>query len=99
MLEAIKIKFDDFYDTYCKDGIADIVTTFPDKRGLNVDVKLLSRFDPELATELVENPDIVMEAAMDSLKEKLKDIDLKDKEPHPRFFGQTFNTPLVMDVG
>ena len=29
----------------------------------------------------------------------MKDIDLKDKEPHPRFFGQTYNTPLVQDVG
>lgn len=99
MLDAIKSKFDEFFDTYCKDGIADMVTSFPDKRSLNIDVKQLSRFDPELASELVENPDTIMEAALESLKEKMKDIDLKDKEPHPRFFGQTYNTPLVQDVG
>ncbi len=99
MLDAIKSKFDDFFDVYYKDGIADIITSFPDKRSLKVDVKELSHFDPELAGELVENPDIIMEAAMESLKGKLSDLDLKDREPHPRFFGQTFNTPLVQDVG
>jgi len=99
MLDAIKAKFDEFFDTYCKEGIADIVTAFPDKRSLNISIKDLARFDPDLASELIENPDTVMEAAVESLKEKMKDIDLKDKEPHPRFFGQTYNTPLVQDVG
>ncbi len=98
-LGALKGKFDDFYDAFCRDGIADMVTSFPDKRSMQIDVKLLSRFDPELASELMENPDIVLEAAIESLKEELEDIDTKDKEPHPRFFGQSVNTPLVQDVG
>jgi replicative DNA helicase Mcm len=42
---------------------------------------------------------MIMEAAILSLREKMGDIDLKDKELHPRFFGQTFNNPLVQDVG
>jgi replicative DNA helicase Mcm len=99
MLDAIKNKFDDFFDAYCKEGIADIITSFPDKRSLNIDIKMLSRFDPDLASELIENPDPIIEAALESLKEKMKDIDIKEREPHPRFFGQSFNTPLVMDVG
>jgi DNA replicative helicase MCM subunit Mcm2 (Cdc46/Mcm family) len=65
MLDAIKSKFDEFFDTYCKGGIADIVTSFPDKRSLNIDIKELSRFDPELASELIENPDTIMEAALE----------------------------------
>jgi replicative DNA helicase Mcm len=99
MLDAIKNKFDEFYDAYCKDGIADMITSFPNKRSLNVDVRMLSRFDPDLASELVENPDTILEAALESLKEKMKDVDVKDREPHPRFYGQSYNTPLVMDVG
>jgi len=99
MLDSIKSKFDDFFDLYCKEGIADIITSFPDKRSLDIDVKQLSRFDPDLASELVENPDTIMEAAVLALKGKLADVDLKDYEPHPRFYGQTFNTPLVQDVG
>ena len=98
-LDALKGKFDDFYDAFCREGIADMITSFPDKRSMQIDVKLLSRFDPELASELMENPDIVLEAAIESLKGELDDIDTKDKEPHPRFFGQSVNTPLVQDVG
>lgn len=100
MLDAtIKNKFSEFFDSYCKEGVAEIVTAFPDKRSLMVDVKELSRFDPELASELVDNPEMILEAASEALKEKLKDIDLKGKEPHVRFYGQSFNTPLVQDVG
>lgn len=99
MLDSIKSKFDDFFDIYSKEGIAEIITSFPDKRSLRVDIKDLSRFDPELASELVENPDMILEAATQALRDKMKDIDLKDKEPHVRFSGQTFNTPFVMDVG
>ena len=99
MLDSFKLKFSDFFDAFCKDGISEIVTTFPDKRSLLVDVKELSRFDPELASELVENPDILLDAATIALREKLMDIELKDKEPHVRFYGQTFNNPLVQDVG
>lgn len=98
-LDSLKIRFDEFLDIYYKDGISDIITTYPDKRSLNVDVKELSRFDPELASELIENPDTILEAANASLREKMKDIELKDKEPHVRFLGQTINTPLVQDVG
>jgi replicative DNA helicase Mcm len=99
MHDAIKNKFSDFFDYYCKEGIAEIITSFPDKRGLSVDIKDLSRFDPELASELILNPDTIIEAATDALKEKMLDLNIKDKEPHVRFFGQTFNTPLVLDVG
>ncbi|MGD0729192.1 MAG: minichromosome maintenance protein MCM [Candidatus Micrarchaeaceae archaeon] len=99
MLDAIKNKFDDFFDIHYKEGIADIITGFPDRRSLTIDIKLLSRFDPELASELINNPDPIVEAALESLKDKLSEIDIKDREPHPRFFGQTVNTPLVMDVG
>ncbi|MEM0149648.1 MAG: hypothetical protein QXW10_02010, partial [Candidatus Micrarchaeaceae archaeon] len=97
--EAIKGKFDEFLDSYYKEQIADIIVAFPDKRSLNVDFKDLSKFDPELAGELIENPEVIIEAANASLKEKLKDIDLKGKEPHVRFYGQNINTPLVQDIG
>ncbi|MGI0100834.1 MAG: minichromosome maintenance protein MCM [Candidatus Micrarchaeaceae archaeon] len=98
-LDSIKIKFDDFFDVYCRDGISDIVTSFPDKRSLNIDIKDLSKFDPELAGELLDNPDPIIEAAAESLVGKMGDIEVKDMEPHARFFGQTVNNPLVQDVG
>ena len=99
LIAEIKSKFDSFFDTYYKDAIGDIIVSFPDKRSLAVDIKKLSMFDPELASELIDKPDDLLEAANESLKERLHDIEFKDKEPHVRFFGQTVNMPMVQDVG
>lgn len=99
IMEAIKSRFDDFFDKYYRDGIGDIIISFPSKRGLLVDVKLLSKFDPQLATELIDKPDMILEAAEESLKGKLSDIQMGSHEVHVRFFGQNTNTPLVQDVG
>ena len=99
LIEAIKSKFDDFFDLYYKDEIGELIVSFPDKRSLAVDLKKLSMFDPELASELVDRPDNVLEAAQESLKEKMRDVEFKDKEPHVRFFGQGVNQPMVQDIG
>src|SRR5271157_1483807 len=98
-LESIKARFDDFFDAYHKDDISDIITSFPDKRSLLVDAKVLGRHDPELANELIERPDNVIEAANESLKQKLQDSGHEGAELHVRFFGQNVNTPMVQDVG
>ncbi len=99
-LESIKARFDEFFDAYHKDDIAEIITSFPDRRSLLVDSKVLGRYDPELANELIERPDNVIEAATESLKQKLQDsIKEGGAEPHVRFFGQTVNMPMVQDVG
>ncbi len=104
-LESIKSRFDEFFDAYYKEAISDIIVAFPDKRSLLIDSKLLSRYDPELANELVERPDNVLEAANEALKQRLKDSKRpqdsgkEGAEPHARFFGQTVNMPMVQDVG
>jgi replicative DNA helicase Mcm len=98
-VEAIKSKFDNFFDAHYKDAIGELIVSFPDKRSLMVDIKQLSMFDPDLASELIENPENITEAATESLKDRMRDVELKDKEPHVRFFGQTINQPMVQDVG
>ncbi len=99
LTEALKSKFDDFLERYCKEGIEALIISYPEKKSLKVDFKDLAKFDPELATELVEKPDLVLGAATESLKGKLSGIEFGEKEPHVRFFGQNTNMPLVMDVG
>jgi replicative DNA helicase Mcm len=99
VINSIKARFSEFFDAYYKDQIADIIVSFPDKRSLKVDFKDLSKFDPEIASELIQNPDNVLEAANAALRDKLSEIELKDKEPHVRFYGQNINTPLVQDIG
>jgi replicative DNA helicase Mcm len=97
--EAIKAKFDDFFDKYYKEAVENLLLAFPQKRSLNVDVKELARFDPELAEELIERPDTILDAANESLASRFKDVNPEEVDVHVRFFGQNVNQPLVMDVG
>ncbi|OWP53928.1 hypothetical protein B2I19_01230, partial [Thermoplasmatales archaeon ARMAN] len=99
VIAAIKSRFDDFLELYYREGIDDIIVGFPDKRSLNVDIADLAKFDPDLASELANNPDVIIKAANESLKYKLLDLQLGIYEPHVRFYGLTINNPLVQDVG
>ena len=98
-IEAMKSKFDEFFDRYYSDSINSLIISFPNKRGLPVSFKDLTKFDPELAEALVEQPDPVVEAAGESLKGKMSNVVFDGKEVHVRFFGQGVNNPLVQDVG
>lgn len=98
-LEGIKSRFDEFLEKYYSEDIKSIMLSFPEKRSLVVDFKELIEFDPELAESLIEQPDPIIEAATESLRGKLSDLDLEGKEVHVRFVGQNVNTPLVQDVG
>ena len=99
LIEAIKTRFDDFFERYYRTQIEDLIISFPDKRSISVDFNDLSKYDPELANELTARPDVILEGANASLRGKLGDIDIGDSDVHARFFNQNINTPLVMDVG
>lgn len=98
-ISSLKLRFDEFFEQYYKSQIDDIIISFPDKRTLKVDIKNLEEFDPELASELIEKPEIILAAANDSLLEKMSDLDMEVYEPHVGIFGQKVNTPYVQDVG
>ncbi len=99
VMEGMKVKFDEFFDRHYKDKIEVLMTSYPDKLSLAVDFKDLEKFDPELADQLLETPDIVIDAATESLKDKMEFVIQDGYEPHTRFFGQDTNDPLVQDVG
>ncbi len=98
-LEGIKSRFDDFFDRYYDEQINSLIISFPEKRSLPVDFRDLIKFDPELAESLIEQPDPIIEAATESLKGKMSNVNLDGNDLHVRFFGQSVNTPLVQDVG
>lgn len=100
VIEAIKSRFDDFYERYCREAIDELIVTFPSKKSIQINFGDLAKFDPELARELLEKPDAVLEAAQESLKGKLSGVEIGEHDiVHPRFFGQNVNMPLVQDVG
>ncbi len=99
IIEGMKIKFDEFLDRHYKEQIESLILSYPEKVSLRVDFKDLERFDLDLANELIDHPDVVIEAATLSLKYRIGDVLSEDNEPHVRFYGQTINNPLVQDVG
>ncbi len=99
IIEGMKIKFDEFLDRHYKEQIESLILSYPEKVSLRVDFKDVERFDLDLANELIDHPDVVIEAATLSLKYRIGDVLSEDNEPHVRFYGQTINNPLVQDVG
>ncbi|EQD43532.1 replicative DNA helicase Mcm, partial [mine drainage metagenome] len=97
--EGIKLKFDEFFERHYKEGIESLMISYPEKVSLKVDFKDLEKFDPELANELIDNPDMVLEGANESLRGMMGSVITDEHETHVRIFGQTVNTPLVQDVG
>lgn len=97
--EPIRQAFDDFLERYYREQINDLIIAFPGRRSLMVDVRDLEKFNPELASDLIDKPELIIEAADESLKGKMSDVDMAHNEPHVRFFNQNVNTPLVQDVG
>ena len=97
--EGIKLKFDEFFERHYKEAIESLMISYPEKASVKVDFKDLEKFDPDLANELIENPDIVMAGANDSLRGMMAGVATDEHETHVRIFGQTVNVPLVQDVG
>ncbi len=97
--EGLKVKFDEFFDRHYRESIEALTVAYPERASLNVDFKDLEGFDPDLANELIDSPDLIIEAATESLRDRMGFAQTEERELHVRFFGQSVNTPLVQDVG
>ncbi len=95
----MKERFNEFFDQYYKKQIEDMIISFPESRSLNVEMLHIEEFDPEIAVELIERPDMVLQAANDALKSKMEGVMMDIHEPHVRIINQRVNFPLVQDVG
>ncbi|QQR92548.1 MAG: minichromosome maintenance protein MCM [Candidatus Iainarchaeum archaeon] len=56
-------KFEEFYNTHYKKQIEKLVREYPQKRSLEISFKDLENFDFQLADELIEHPDLILEGA------------------------------------
>ncbi|MDO8427921.1 MAG: minichromosome maintenance protein MCM [Candidatus Diapherotrites archaeon] len=94
-------KFEDFFQQVLRKNIDKLAESYPQKRSLDVDFKLLEKFDYELADELLENPDLVLEAASLAI-EKINVPTLREQtfSPHIRFFSLSEDrTVLLRNIG
>ncbi|MEM3227448.1 MAG: minichromosome maintenance protein MCM [Candidatus Micrarchaeaceae archaeon] len=99
VIEGIKSRFEDFFQKYYRDEVNELKVLYPNQKSLRVDIKELAKFDTEIAEELIERPDTIIESAREALAGMLGDVITEENDVYVRFFGQNVNTPLVMDVG
>ncbi len=87
-------RFDAFLDAHMREAVTDAFELYPKKRSVSIDFQLLEAFDPELAEDLVRQPDAVVEAAEKALQTKKPVVFEDARRLHARFF----NLPSLFEV-
>ncbi len=81
-------KFFEFFRYSQIKKIEKLSRKYPEKKSLEIDFNDLDRFDPQLADELLENPDACLEAAYEAMAEiDIPVLDQKKFKPHLRFYN------------
>ncbi|MEM3422613.1 MAG: minichromosome maintenance protein MCM [Candidatus Bilamarchaeaceae archaeon] len=95
-ISSLVLLFTDFFKLYCEDDINQLILSYPDKKSLLVDYRNLERFDPELADRLIKQPEQVIAAAEEALKEKNPSLPTKvEFKPHVRFVNLPSEDKLI----
>lgn len=94
-------KFLQFFEANYKKEIERLVESYPDKRSLDTDFRLLEQFDIELADALLDSPDVLLEAAHAAIEQiEVPALEIERFAPHVRFFNlPKQHEPLVRDIG
>lgn len=93
-------KFRDFFETAYKKEIERLVAVYPEKKSLNLDFKELEKFDFELADEILEQPDLLLEAAQAAVQEiDVPALEITEFKPYIRFFNLPKDSqPLIKEI-
>jgi len=94
-------KFLEFFEANYKKAIERLVESYPDKRSLDVDFRLLEQFDIELADALLDSPDLLLLASDQAVEQiEIPALEIEKFSPHVRFFNlPKEHEPLVKDIG
>ena len=91
-------KFDEFFtDKYDKE-LRIFKSIYPSERSFQVSYKKLELYDPDLADDMINRPDVVVEAAKESLI-RLLALETKNFEPHIRMVEMPESELLIQDIG
>ncbi len=93
-------RFENFLETRYKKEIERLVEKYPEKKSIVIDFKHLEEFDFELADDLIENPDYLLEAANLAIQKiDVPALEIDEFAPHIRFFNLPKDRkPLIRDV-
>jgi len=79
-------RFEEFFNIEYKKHIERIIESYPEERSIVVDFKMLEKFDPILADELLDTPDSVLEAAQTAIQNiHIPTLTTEAFKPHVRF--------------
>ncbi len=93
-------RFEQFFKERCAKDIERLANEYPVKKSLSVDFRELEHFDPDLADELLENPDLCLQAMeKDIMGIDVPMLDAEDFEPHMRIFNLPKDSqPILRDL-
>jgi len=93
--------FEEFFNTFCKEDIENLLDRYPEKRSLNVSYVQLSKYSSKIADNLLIKPDLFMKAAFEALKGMTMPSQYEVPfEPHVRFFDLPEQSrPMIQDIG
>ncbi|MCX9014373.1 MAG: minichromosome maintenance protein MCM [Candidatus Methanoperedens sp.] len=84
MAKSSQKVWEDFYDIYYREKISELAKDYPEKRSLNVRYTDIELHDIEVARELLERPDSVLEHAKQALIDSNPFQDVNVSELHVR---------------
>ncbi len=96
--EGLVDRFTEFFNMYYIDQINEMYIAYPKKRGVLIDIKDLEKLDADLATELINRPDELLDCANTALERLSPNPELKEPV-YARFYGLDINIPMIQDVG
>lgn len=92
--------FNDFFTLVYKQKIDELLLIYPNKKSINVDYQDLEKFDADLSDRLIKEPDLLIEAAEESVKQMNLTLAGGNLfEPHVRFFNVPTNEVLIEQIG
>ena len=99
-LTPLIASFNEFFTSIYKKHIDDLLLVYPKKRSVIVDYVDLERFDPDIADKLIKEPDLLLEAAEESIKQMNLSISIEGTfSPHVRFYNFPGTDILIEQVG
>ena len=90
-------KFLAFFETVYKKKIERLVEAYPEKRSLDIDFRELEKFDFVLADDLIERPDLLLEAAEKAIETiEVPALEIDEFKPHIRFYNLPKDRELLI---
>jgi replicative DNA helicase Mcm len=99
-LSAQISKFQEFFETTYKGRIDEIRGKYPSEKSIYIDYSEFEKVEPELADVLIKEPELIIAAAEEAVKELNLSVSVGTRfEPHIRFHNMPNEEVLIEKIG